>query len=199
MSTELFAIFMDFLQKFHFRNIIKYLSLFILNCKKMKKLNLLALVILVSVNVFTPLSYAQEEVPVEGETLYEQTDAPDTEVSDEQIASPSEEVVEPTDVEESTAEELVEDLPEVLQDTPSLIDIIVDVVNDFAEATPQESELAGAEESTQESLPQEDQLSDNTLLKSDDSELEELREIQEVNPDITMTYADNVVTYVDAH
>lgn len=199
MSTELFAIFMDFLQKFHFRNIIKYLSLFILNCKKMKKLNLLALVILVSVNVFTPLSYAQEEVPVEGETLYEQTDAPDTEVSDEQTASPSEEVVEPTDVEESTAEELVEDLPEVLQDTPSLIDIIVDVVNDFAEATPQESELAGAEESTQEFLPQEDQLSDNTLLKSDDSELEELREIQEVNPDITMTYADNVVIYVDAH
>ena len=199
MSTELFAIFMDFLQKFHFRNIIKYLSLFILNCKKMKKLNLLALVILVSVNVFTPLSYAQEEVPVEGETLYEQTDASDTEVSDEQIASPSEEVVEPTDVEESTAEELVEDLPEVLQDTPSLIDIIVDVVNDFAEATPQESELAGAEESTQESLPQEDQLSDNTLLKSDDSELEELREIQEVKPDITMTYAYNVVTYVDAH
>lgn len=199
MSTELFAIFMDFLQKFHFRNIIKYLSLFILNCKKMKKLNLLALVILVSVNVFTPLSYAQEEVPVEGETLYEQTDAPDTEVSDEQIASPSQDVVEPTDVEESTAEELVEDLPEVLQDTPSLIDIIVDVVNDFAEATPQESELAGAEESTQEFLPQEDQLSDNTLLKSDDSELEELREIQEVNPDITMTYADNVVTYVDAH
>ena len=165
----------------------------------MKKLNLLALVILVSVNVFTPLSYAQEEVPVEGETLYEQTDAPDTEVSDEQIASPSQDVVEPTDVEESTAEELVEDLPEVLQDTPSLIDIIVDVVNDFAEATPQESELAGAEESTQEFLPQEDQLSDNTLLKSDDSELEELREIQEVNPDITMTYADNVVTYVDAH
>ncbi|MBO7094803.1 hypothetical protein J6V86_01100 [bacterium] len=159
----------------------------------------MALVILVSVNVFTPLSYAQEEVPVEGETLYEQTDAPDTEVSDEQIASPSQDVVEPTDVEESTAEELVEDLPEVLQDTPSLIDIIVDVVNDFAEATPQESELAGAEESTQEFLPQEDQLSDNTLLKSDDSELEELREIQEVNPDITMTYADNVVTYVDAH
>jgi hypothetical protein len=59
----------------------------------MKKLaNLIALFILVSINVLTPISYAQD------------------------------------------TQELVENLPEILEDgTPSLINMVVDTVDDFSE------------------------------------------------------------------
>ena len=83
----------------------------------MKKLtNVIALFILVSVNVLTPISYAQETPEVE-------------EVSPVIFSQEEEQSGEKESIVNEETQELVEDLPEILEDdAPSLIDMVVDTV-----------------------------------------------------------------------
>ena len=103
----------------------------------MKKLaNVIALFILVSVNVLTPISYAQETPEVE--------EIPPVVISQEKEQGEEEEPI----VDEETSESVedlaaaVEEQPEVVsEDTvPSLIDMVVDMMDDFTEEV-EETEL----------------------------------------------------------
>lgn len=154
----------------------------------MKKLiNLVSLVILVGVNVLTPISYAEEtSLPETGESSM-QTDAPVPEQIDEEAS----------EVQEPVIEEVVEDLPEAEDgETPSLIDMVADVVNDFNEEVVAEPDTTQMQELPEAPVAENQTLDDLQALYASDEE--ESLEVEDVNPDITMTYADNVVTYIDA-
>ena len=153
-----------------------------------KQINVMSLVILVGVNVLTPISYANEEVlvPESGESSM-QTDAPAPEQIDE----------EGSEVQEPVIEEVVEDLPEAEEgETPSLIDMVVEVVNDYNEEVVAEPDTTQTQELLETSGAENQPLDDLQALDASDEE--EFLKVEDVNPDITMTYADTVVMYIDA-
>lgn len=153
-----------------------------------KQINVMSLVILVGVNVLTPISYANEEVlvPESGEPSI-QADAPASEQIDE----------EPSEVQEPVIEEVVEDLPEAEEgETPSLIDMVVEVVNDYNEEVVAEPDTTQTQELLETSGAENQPLDDLQALDASDEE--EFLKVEDVNPDITMTYADTVVMYIDA-
>ena len=107
---------------------------------KMKKtINLLALFVLVSVNVFSPISDAQSDEAVEAleqENVSPVAISQDEDEEEEFIVNEETQESEDNlwdDDNETVIEETVEDFPEVLDEMPSLINMVVDVVNDFTE------------------------------------------------------------------
>ena len=106
----------------------------------MKKLvNVLALFVLVSVNVFTPISYAQSDEAVENleqENVSPVAISQDEDEEEEFIVNEETQESEDNlwdDDNETVIEETVGDFPEVLDEMPSLINMVVDVVNVFTE------------------------------------------------------------------
>ena len=116
----------------------------------MKKLtNLTALFILVSVNVLTPVSYAQETPEIEDEisTVVSQDEQKNGE------ETPFKEVVEDLPVATDEQPVLVEEQPEVISEdeVPSLIELVADAVDNFKEEVT-DPEVADPEDSNNEDL-----------------------------------------------